>query len=779
MRIKTLKIAWFRGAADSVAVDAGGKSMAIYGSNASGKSSFTDAVEYLLTGRVNHLAHEYSGKHQERALLNTHRKSTDKTRIELQLADDTVVSAEIDAAGACIREGNSDALSAWDHRKTVLRQDEVAHFISQTKGEKYSALLPLLGLEPLESTAENLRQLAKAVAREARVGTTAGALKAVEQKRSQHFGSADDAALLARLAALCAKYGVSTEPTDAATNQCAAVKQAVKLSAEENSTEQRRQAALQRFSRAKVKEQINAVRNASSKLASSAEPLIRQRLDVLQTAGAFASQLVATETVHCPACGTEVAVVTFQSHVAEEKKRLQDSLSNLESHRGTVANLSDTIKGLQTLARADELSAWAGELIAHGLSDNLDALRSLNAEGLRAKCIEEDLAAIEAAILPLLEQATIDAASAPPTASEIVDDETTVAILSEVFDTAEQRNRLNRALTLAKCLELLEESVRRELRQQAGEIVSAISTQIQAMWAVLHPGETIEDVKLYLPAQADKAVDVGLKFYKKPLDSPRLTLSEGNRNCLGLCIFLAMAEKAGGERPLFLDDVVVSLDRQHRGMLAELLESRFGNRQVLLLTHDRDWFSELRQQLDVKRWQFRVLLPFDSPELGIRWSHRVTEFDDARAQLATRPDSAGNDARKIMDVQLAIAAEKLGLRLPFARGDRNDHRGAHEFLERMIADGKKSFQCRSEANYVPHATALNALEQADKLLVTWGNKSSHSFDVVRAEAEKVIDACEHAMAVFRCDNCTKDVWRAEVADKQLQCECGMLRWVLK
>jgi len=72
------------------------------------------------------------------------------------------------------------------------------------------------------------------------------------------------------------------------------------------------------------------------------------------------------------------------------------------------------------------------------------------------------------------------------------------------------------------------------------------------MWKILHPAEAIEDVRLYVPKDADKAIDIGLKFHGKEQESPRLTLSEGYRNSLGLCIFLAMAKlEAGNDRPVF------------------------------------------------------------------------------------------------------------------------------------------------------------------------------------------------------------------------------------
>ena len=297
------------------------------------------------------------------------------------------------------------------------------------------------------------------------------------------------------------------------------------------------------------------------------------------------------------------------------------------------------------------------------------------------------------------------------------------------------------------------------------------------MWKALHPGEPIEDVRLYLP-EGDKAIDIALRFHGKDQDSPRLTLSEGYRNSLGLCIFLALAKReAGNDRPLILDDVVVSLDRNHRGMIVDLLESQFAERQVIIFTHDRDWYAELRHQLDSKRWHFKSLLPYETPELGIRCSDRTTSFEDARAHLKNRPDSAGNDARKIMDVELALIAEKLQVRLPYLRGERNDHRMWSDFLERLLADGKKCMQKKSGNDFPSYTAGLEVLDDARRLLVSWGNKGSHSLDVVRAEATKLIDACERALEVFQCGGCKKPLWFADAGNAEwVQCQCGELRW---
>ena len=212
-------------------------------------------------------------------------------------------------------------------------------------------------------------------------------------------------------------------------------------------------------------------------------------------------------------------------------------------------------------------------------------------------------------------------------------------------------------------------------------------------------------------------------------------------------------------------------------MIVKLLEKEFSARQVIILTHDRDWYTELRQQLGNGSWTFKALLPYETPQIGIRWSHRTTTFDDARAQLKERPDSAGNDARKIMDVELALIAERLRITLPYLRFEKNDRRTAHEFLSRLIAEGKKCFQRRESKDYIAHEGALDALNKALQLLISWGNRGSHTFDIVRAEATKLVDTCENAVDSFKCTSCGKHVWFADAEGSEwLQCQCGAVRW---
>jgi hypothetical protein len=172
-----------------------------------------------------------------------------------------------------------------------------------------------------------------------------------------------------------------------------------------------------------------------------------------------------------------------------------------------------------------------------------------------------------------------------------------------------------------------------------------------------------------------------------------------------------------------------------------------------------------------------VLMPYEKPEIGIRLSAKSSTFDDARALLKDSPDSAGNTARKIMDIELAMVSERLKVRLPYLYRERNDHRTAHDFLLQLISDGTKCFTKMGAKEHVHHTEAIEAFREADKLLLSWGNRASHSFDVVSKEAEKLIAVCERALEFFGCPSCKKPVYKLDDARAELvQCQCGILQW---
>lgn len=780
MRLRSIELWWFRGAADRVSLELDGRSMVLYGANGSGKSSFVDAVEYVLKdGKIGHLAHEYSGKRQERAIPNTHTPQGQKTALRITFQDGSKLTTEIRRDGTSVTSGEVPAgVKAWDYLRTVLRQGEVADFIMGTKGDKYSALLPLLGLDPMETAAENLRQIGRSAEEVSNVRGARGELESARLMRKATFGDRTDTDIFAAIEQLYAEYCAEGTADHDALTCCSTLADVLDARIAASSAAERRHVALNDISTLDLPGCIDTLRDASSRLADSVEPYAAEKLGVLESADAFAARLGDQDEVQCPACGRFIQVVVFQQHLREESARLRRSIDAFRARKTAIANLCDAVRSVKANLGKTDLKEWREEVAEALPTADVAYLDRLDTEALRGSCGEGDLRALEEKVCPLCEAAGVASAGAPPSAQRLSTDKHTVEVGAGVFAAIDRGAAVQRAETLVSFIRSVERGVREELKLRSQSLVEEISDDVQDMWAVLHPDEEIEKVRLHVPDDADKAIDIALSFHGVEQDSPRLTLSEGHRNSLGLCIFLAMAKRESKkDGPVFLDDVVISVDRNHRGMIVDLLKKHFSGRQVVILTHDRDWYSELRHQLDGSEWQFRALLPYETPSMGIRWSHIASAFGDARAQLRERPDSAGNDARKIMDVELALVAEHLRMRMPYLRAEKNDRRIAHDFIQRLVSDGKSCFQKRDGDGYVICTAEIGLLQEADGLLASWGNRGSHSFDLVRPEASKLIDACEKALECFACKSCGKRVWYANAGGPEsVQCECGQIRW---
>ena len=125
---------------------------------------------------------------------------------------------------------------------------------------------------------------------------------------------------------------------------------------------------------------------------------------------------------------------------------------------------------------------------------------------------------------------------------------------------------------------------------------------------------------------------------------------------------------------------------------------------------------------------------------------------------------------------MAARTEKLNVSLPYMRGFRNDTRTGHDFLDSLIPASEKAFQRREGTEYESSKKASEALIAADKLLVSWGNRASHSFDLTPGEATHFIDVCEAALAAFDCDECGKPIYKLDDGNGIMQCGCGAIRW---
>src|SRR6202012_4843999 len=97
------------------------------------------------------------------------------------------------------------------------------------------------------------------------------------------------------------------------------------------------------------------------------------------------------------------------------------------------------------------------------------------------------------------------------------------------------------------------------------------------------------------PTPGSLGLDVN--FYDRGLFPPGAFHSEGHQDGMGVCLYLALMKRLFGARftLALLDDVVMSVDVDHRYQFCQLLKSRFPDTQFIITTHDRLWAEQMRQ----------------------------------------------------------------------------------------------------------------------------------------------------------------------------------------
>ncbi|MDP2673668.1 MAG: AAA family ATPase [Dehalococcoidia bacterium] len=782
MRIETITLSWFRGAAEHAVLDTGSKSVVVYGANGSGKSTFADAIEYLVkNGKIEHLAHEYSGSRQEKGVRNTHVPPNEAATITVQFEGGDSVQGEIAPDGRLSLASDpaelGRAVQGWEIQRLILRQDEVANFVHAPKGEKYSVLLPLLGLDALERAAENLRQLAQRVRSRSQLAEKEQRLRDLSNTAMQHLPDLSEGKVVECLKHIAGRY-VREPPRElpALTMALAAGIDSRIRSAEPDN---KRHLLLAQIQGEALAKKLEAVTEAEAQTQREVDALLDRRIAVLEGTQAFIRELGGDEEeVNCPACGRSIRAAEFVQHVRDELTALERARSARTAARRARQALEASLG--QVLRKTEELevSRWLDLPAQNDCKEAVTKLKQIHLDRWEEGWLAEELHTFNSCIPIVTAHVQIAIEAAPPSTQELIGHQQIVEAAASIPKIKDLKLETASINDIIDALVASETRLRDAIKTRTRLIIHSITGEAQRLWSKLHPDERIEDIHLHIPGDADRAIDIGLKFFGVDQPSPRLTLSEGHRNSLGLCIFLALVglDKAE-DRPIVLDDIVSSLDRGHRGMLVDVLLEDLGDRQVLLFTHDREWFAELRARLPSAGWRFMPLRPWESPDVGLQWSASTDTFDDARALIAVRPEAAGNCARAIMDAELAVAAERLIVPMPYLRGDRNDHRTSVDLLEHIISEAGERLRKKDGRSWTKYPDPIKDWKEAHTLLISWANRASHTGSLINTEVNGLIKVCETALSHFRCSTCHDPIWIADQATRgRLQCGCGEMQW---
>ncbi len=192
---------------------------------------------------------------------------------------------------------------------------------------------------------------------------------------------------------------------------------------------------------------------------------------------------------------------------------------------------------------------------------------------------------------------------------------------------------------LQKRLDQALEVVEKTRRAYIDGILKSVSNRVDTLYADIHPNEKVGGIKFFLDPEKKASLSVHGSFETETDIPPQAFYSESHLDTLGICIFLALAERySADETIILLDDVLTSADQGHMDRFLDMVDDEFAaNRQVILTTHYRplrerytySHGSSIKvQMIDLLAW---------TRARGVRHAKAKLEIDELRKLLAAEP----------------------------------------------------------------------------------------------------------------------------------------------
>ena len=285
----------------------------------------------------------------------------------------------------------------------------------------------------------------------------------------------------------------------------------------------------------------------------------------------------------------------------------------------------------------------------------------------------------------------------------------------------------------------------------------------------IHPGESIGKPELIIPERGAGSIELTSQFHNKTGD-PRGHYSEGHVDSLGLCLFLAIRRIHYTQRPelslLILDDVMHSVDANHRRNTANLIFEEFSDHQIIITTHDPLWFEYLKsasRKSKGKITQHRIAQW--SLETGPIWGDHLSnhEWLISDRGIAAKPSDLVLKAGVLLEELLQNLCSNLNVSVPFRiQGDYT------------IDPLWTSFLVAAKNNEEFYAKAKECLDEIDELRKLRNWVGAHWNEWAQTLTQNEAMAFTNSVIELRnytyCDECSRFIKRIAELDGVWSCE---------
>lgn len=320
--------------------------------------------------------------------------------------------------------------------------------------------------------------------------------------------------------------------------------------------------------------------------------------------------------------------------------------------------------------------------------------------------------------------------------------------------------------------------------EQLNSLFQSISDRFAIFYKTMHSDDesdfsvSIENVKT--------GISLNVDFHGLGQYPPMAYHSEGHQDSMGISLFFALMESltVPNFEVVVLDDVVMSVDIEHRKNFCKVLTDYFPNKQFIITTHDQIWARHLmdngivpnKNYIHFSTWSVDA-----GPTVSI--GHNIWEL--SRKKADSNLNEASAFLRREMECFFENICDKLSAKLRYNSAHRwgfgEYMNAAHSSLKDIYSTAKKHAEKFSNAELKQKINDTeSALTRYRKVLDTnnWVTNTlvhyNPKYSVAKSEFLSALKAMEDFCGCFQCSDCNRSL--SLIFDglnpSMLRCRCG-------
>jgi len=813
MKLLELEIHNFRGIR-SLSIKPDGKNFLIYGPNGSGKSAVVDALDFLLTGQISRM----TGKGTKGITLKKHGHHIDYS------PEDADIMAKVQIHGVeepveikrnlaspnelicdnSIREILKPVLELASRGQHVLTRREILNYVnadSSTRGKQIQTLLKITDVEKTRSKLLNVKNILKN-----NYESNRSSLNTISAAINSNIGINNfDTEKILDFVNLNRKI-FGEEPLSELMSD--SLKDEIEphvLLSDKGVNTQLLKNDLDKLYNLRSEENKDNIHNIDLELRElkakiSSDHLMEDALDHLKLTR-LGLDLLGFEG-SCPLCDAPWKPDDLKVHLKNKIEYLTGAAETLDR----MINLSDALilEVNNVIVSLNEIMKSAEIL---GLEVELNVLRNwINELEIFLSVLEGDkypdprfnVHMIEVLLAPVnypiilnnIYSAAIESSPEPSKEQTAWDNLTR---LEENLKNYEKSiENCSKSFKTYKKSEILYNSFVESRDSVLNKVYNGIKDRFVELYRTLHLDDEMKfDAQI---VSEGAGVNFKVDFHGRGVNPPNALHSEGHQDSMGICLYLALAERLtqGFIDLIILDDVMMSVDAPHRREICNLLANFFKGRQFFITTHDQTWARQLQTEGVIQsknRIEFSNWTIESGPSvniLGDIWE--VIEDDLEKNDI---PSAAAKLRRGSEEYFSQVCASlhapvRFNLSGQYELGDLLS--GAMSEYKSQLKHAKNA--ARSWENY-EELNKLTEIENFSKDVFTrlnmerWAvNPALHYnqwADFTPQDFKPVVETFRDLFSIFQCDDCGTLLHLVINGPRPeaVKCNCGKVNWNLK